>query len=174
MATLPSQCLACRPASRVLLLQLQLVPCQLQGGPIPFQGPLLPLLQLAALQLPAQPDPKLLPPRCCSCSPAVSNWLGPLLPGGSWKLGSRRSHLVQTKHLQEKASESRKPALRKWASALCHMLANFSLILCPNRYSVAHTENQSDFGQENWEKDSALGCGNIPTGYGRSSFISLL
>lgn len=171
---LPSQHLACRPASRVLLLQLQMVPCQLQGGPIPFQGPLLPLLQLAALQLAAQPDPKLLPPHCCSCSPAVSHWLGPLLPGGSWKLVSRRSHLVQTKHLQQKASESRKPGLRKWVSVLCHMLANFSLILCRNRYSVTLIENQSNFEQENCKKDSALGCRNIFTRFGRSSFIFLL
>lgn len=118
--------------------------CYATAGPLPAAGrACLPFRVLRShfsssllSSLPAQPAPKLLPLHRRSCSPAASHWLGPLLPGGSWELVSRSSHLIQTKHLQGNASESRKPGLRNRVGVLGHMLANFSLVFCPNRYLV--------------------------------------
>lgn len=87
---------------------------------------------------------------------------------------SRSCHLIQTELLQGNAAQARKPDLRNRVSVLCHVLANFSLVFCPKRYSVTYTEKQSNSEEEECERDSALGCGNIPTGRGRSSFTSLL
>lgn len=118
--------------------------------------------------LTTQPAPRLLPLRHCFCFPAVSHWLGALLPGWSWESVSRSSHLIQMKHLQGTASESRKFDRRNWVSVLCHVRANFFLVFCPNRYSVTHMEKQSNLEQEECGRDLALGCRNIPTLHGRS------
>lgn len=147
-------------------------PASLQGGPVSLSGS-------SAPTSPARCSPAFLHsqlPSCClrSCSPAVPHWLGPLLPGGSWESVSRSSHLIQTQHLQGNAAQARKPDLRNRVSVLSHVLANFSLVFCPKRYSVTFTEKQSNSEEEDCERDSALGCGNIPTGRGRSSFTSLL
>lgn len=105
-------------------------------GSSPFWGPLLPLLQLTALQ----PSCTASSQAAASSPPAVSHWLGPLLPGGGWEFVSRSSHLIQTKHLQGNVSESRKPELKNRVSGLCCVLANFSLIFCPDKYAATHTE----------------------------------
>lgn len=70
-----SQCLACRPVPCVLVLQLWLVSCQLQGGPLS-------LSESSDPNSPAHGSPALtcswlLPPFHCSCSPAVPTDWGP-------------------------------------------------------------------------------------------------
>lgn len=126
---IPSQCLACGPEPSVLLLRLQLVPCQLQGGPVSLSGSSTPTS-------PARCSPAFLhsqlPSRCLRAAcPALLqfpiDW-GPFYLEVAGSCPVRAASSIQTKHLQGSVSEPRKPDLRNRVSVPCHMVANFSLL----------------------------------------------